>query len=193
MTRSAEFLASSFAIIRDLCISIVRWLTPRSRPASLLVEPATRRDRTSCSRRVSIGRPGKKYRAVLFAAHGWLFASIPSRMRATMSGPRNGFSKKSSAPFLIASTAMEMSPRPEMMNTGTSHSRAFISFKTSRPDFPGIYTSRRTQVGHRVRSASNRPSPSAKLVTLNPCRESNMASKARTAGSSSTTKISLGW
>jgi hypothetical protein len=38
--------------------------------------------------------------------------------RATSSLPRNGFSMKSSAPFLIALTAMAMSPLPEIMKIG---------------------------------------------------------------------------
>ena len=43
---------------------------------------------------------------------------IASFNRSTISLPRNGFSMKSSAPFLMARTAMAISPCPEIMKIG---------------------------------------------------------------------------
>ncbi|MGY4413289.1 hypothetical protein ACVWW4_005025 [Bradyrhizobium sp. LB7.1] len=43
---------------------------------------------------------------------------IASSSRPTISLPRNGFSMKSSAPLLMAPTAIAMSPCPEIMKIG---------------------------------------------------------------------------
>ena len=64
--------------------------------------------------------PGKMQRC-RFRGIALLPACIgPDRLiqRATISLPLNGFSMKSSAPFLIALTAIVMSPWPEIMKIG---------------------------------------------------------------------------
>ena len=68
-----------------------------------------------------------------------------------------GFSMKSKAPALVASTAVLTVPCPEMMTTGRSSFAARSFCSTSRPSIPGILMSRKTRSGA-SRSASAMPS-----------------------------------
>ena len=92
-------------------------------------------------------------------------ASTASRTRVTTVAASNGFSMKSSAPLLIASTAIGMSPTPEMMKIGAGYCCALSSFRMSSPDCPGICTSRMTQVGVRDLAAARNDVPSPKPLT----------------------------
>ena len=72
---------------------------------------------------VSASRPGN---GIDMRSDAWLgclrrsHAAIASRTSDTTVTASNGFSMKSRAPFLIASTAIGISPCPEMMKIGAS-------------------------------------------------------------------------
>ena len=93
-------------------------------------------------------------------------ASVASRTRVTTVVASNGFSKKSNAPFLIASTAIGMSPIPEMMKIGAGYCWALSSLRMSRPDCPGMCTSRITQIGVRDLAAARNEAPSREAGDL---------------------------
>ncbi len=71
-----------------------------------------------------------------------------------------GFSRKSKAPSLVASTAAWMVPWPEIMMTSGTNGRVRSSARTSRPLRPGILMSSRTRSMPTVsRSVSSPSSP----------------------------------
>ena len=72
---------------------------------------------------------------------------------------------KSSAPLLIASTAIGMSPTPEMMKIGAGYCCALSSFRMSSPDWPGICTSRMMQAGVCALAAARNDAPSLNPLT----------------------------
>src|SRR5215831_17777886 len=60
----------------------------------------------------------------------------------------------------------------------------------SRPDLPGMWTSSRMHAGVRFLATANSAAPSAKQITSYPAADNTIDRVSRTAGSSSTTKIS---
>src|SRR3954469_20150780 len=60
----------------------------------------------------------------------------------------------------------------------------------SRPDFPGMCTSSKMQDGVLLRATARSAAPSAKQITSYPPADKTIERVSRTAGSSSTTKIS---
>ena len=72
----------------------------------------------------------------------------------------SGFSRKSNAPSLVASTAVLTVPCPEMMTTGNSSSSPRILRRTSMPSMPGILMSTNTRSGA---SRSTHASPACPL------------------------------
>ncbi len=69
----------------------------------------------------------------------------------------NGFSMKSNAPFLVASTAVLIVPCPDTTITGSASFMLRSRSSTSMPSMPGIFTSSSTRSGA-SRSASANPS-----------------------------------
>ena len=69
----------------------------------------------------------------------------------------NGFSMKSKAPFLVASTAVLIVPCPDTTTTGSASFMLRSRSSTSMPSMPGILTSSSTRSGA-SRSASASPS-----------------------------------
>ena len=69
----------------------------------------------------------------------------------------SGLSKKSTAPDLMASTAVAVAPWPEIMMTGRLSSDAWSLRRTSIPSMPGILISRSTASGRSFCTAA-RPS-----------------------------------
>ena len=59
----------------------------------------------------------------------------------------SGFSMKSNAPSLVASTAVDTVPCPEMTTMGVTSTMCRSRCSTSRPSMPGILTSRKMQIG----------------------------------------------
>ena len=64
---------------------------------------------------------------------------------------------KSKAPFLMQSTAVSMSPWPEIITIGVSTPRSIIVVSTSMPSIPGILMSQKI-VSYFSLSAFSRPS-----------------------------------
>src|SRR5262249_40655349 len=171
---------------------MVRGLIPSWAAASLLEAPVTSWANTSPSRFVNGLQPANSVGSPLttLLLGRLLHATIASCTAVETVFARNGFSMKSSAPCLIASTAIGMSPVPEIMRMGTAYSSAFRSLRISSPDRPGRCTSSRMQDGSRARAAARNDSPSAKPATSYPFRRRMADRVSRTARSSSTTKIS---
>ena len=120
-TRSTAFLAPSFCMMCLRWTSIVRRLMPRSLAASLFDAAATIWASTSISRRVSWSRPGKcRHRISGVRPSCWWHVRAASVLstRSTIESASVRFSMKSNAPFLIARTALGISPRPDMMKIG---------------------------------------------------------------------------
>ena len=69
----------------------------------------------------------------------------------------SGFSMKSKAPALVASTAVLTVPCPEMITTGSASFEALMRCSASSPSMPGILMSRNTRSGD-SRSAIATPS-----------------------------------
>ena len=67
----------------------------------------------------------------------------------------SGFSRKSSAPSLVAFTAISMFACPEMSTIGVFSPAFFKSSSSSRPLFPGITTSERIRSNESARSRSS--------------------------------------
>src|SRR5689334_3494486 len=96
---------------------------------------------------------------------------------------------KSNAPRRVASTAVEMSPWPEITTIGVASTNCRTFCRTSRPSMPGILTSRNTRSGA-SRSISLTPSsPVAASVTSLPSYSSVIFNESRTAASSSMTRM----
>jgi hypothetical protein len=74
----------------------------------------------------------------------WLKALRATRRMRSLSG---GFSMKSNAPSLVASTAVFTDPWPDRMTTGGPLGSCFSCFRTSSPSICGILMSRNTMSG----------------------------------------------
>ena len=182
-------------MMRARCTSMVRGLMPSWRPASLLDWPPEIRLSTSRSRGVRFSEPGMSTVSSVAArasARAPLAPSAASTRRTIVSGSK-GFSMKSSAPCLMASTAIGMSAEPEIMITGAPPPRPFSSFSTSRPERPGISTSRRTQAGASDGPVSRKRSPLSKVSTEKPFASNTADSTSRMTSSSSTTHTIPPW
>ena len=103
-------------------------------------------------------------RSLSFSARSWLRESafaIETRIRSRC----GGFSRKSTAPRRVASTAVAMSPCPEIMRTGGADSRATILSRTSSPSMPGILMSRRTASAGALSRSASAVFPSGEVAT----------------------------
>src|SRR6185369_6552052 len=99
---------------------------------------------------------------------------------------------KSTAPRLIAETAVSILPWPEKMMTGSSGSRALIASSTSSPSIgePCSQTSSRTRLGRRWSTASSAEVLSPAVRHSYPSSSSTPATSSRMSRSSSTIRIS---
>src|SRR3954452_4749901 len=131
------------------------------RAISLLVRPAARWSSTSPSRAVRGSQPGNQ-RCRL--EPGCANSSMAASIRSTMSRVRNGFSMKSAAPLLMASTAMAMLPFVAVTSTGAMQFSSRRRLSTSRPERSGGISSS-TQAGIRALASESRDAPSAKQIT----------------------------
>src|SRR4051812_21084160 len=122
--------------------------------------------------------------SLLAAGSAWRMADSIMVVRRSSS---NGFSRKSSAPSFIASTASGTSPWPVMMITGSLRGLAPNRRNSSKPSIPGMRTSVSTQPGSRFASSSRKTCAESKTRTSKPAEPSRKSSESRIAGSSSMT------
>src|SRR5262245_6065677 len=148
--------------------SIERW-----RSAMTGESPRMRHSRSISSRSRRFSRSSSRVRS--------------ARRRAIMTRSESrGFSRKSSAPPRMLSTAIGMSPWPEIIRTAGSGKRSRISARTSRPSLPGILMSRRTASTRSFPRRASASSPRPAVRVSNPSTWRRSARVERMSGESST-------
>src|SRR6516164_3278899 len=100
----------------------------------------------------------------------------------------SGFSRKSSAPSLVARTAMAMFACPEIRMTGAFMPAPLISSRNSSPLLPGITTSEKITSNFSLRSNSTARFALSQTVASCPARRNARESEARVFASSSTSR-----
>src|SRR6516162_2371440 len=160
---------------------------PRSNAICLLACPATNPLRTSRSRFDNAAR-----RASMLLRSAWRFISrsplsSADRTDASRASSSKGFSRKSMAPSLIASTASGISPCAVITMTGTASLSSRNRRKRSMPLSSGILTSVMTQPVWTVGATSRKTAADSYVRTSRPADPSWNASAWRTASSSSMT------
>src|SRR6516162_900837 len=160
---------------------------PRSNAICLLACPATNPLRTSRSRFDNAAR-----RASMLLRSAWRFRSrsplsSADRTDASRTSSSKGFSRKSTAPSLIASTASGISPCAVMTMTGTASLSSRNRRKRSMPLSSGILTSVMMQPVWTVGATSRKTVADSYVRTSRPADPSWKASAWRTASSSSIT------
>src|SRR5262245_15746374 len=160
---------------------------PRSWAICLLACPATRPSSTSRSRFDSVAS-----RLSTSLRSAWRVWSCSSRLSAdrtdaNRTSSSNGFSRKSTAPIFIASTASGTSPWPVMTTTGIPSLSSRSRRRSSMPLSPGILTSVMTQPALTVEAILRNAAAESWVCTSMPTVPSRKASDSRMASSSSMT------
>src|SRR5262245_38562402 len=166
---------------------MVRGLMPRSNAICLLARPPTSPSSTSRSRFDSTAsRPSIVRRSAsrLLSCASRLRADRTAASKASSS---KGFSRKSTAPIFIASTARGTSPCPVMTMTGTPNLSSRNRRNRSMPLTPGILTSVMTQPASTFGARSRNAAADSWVCTSRPTLRSRKASESRMASSSSIT------
>src|SRR6516165_5708216 len=160
---------------------------PRSYAICLFACPPTSPLRTSRSRFDNAAR-----RASILLRSAWRFCSrsprsSADRTEASRTSSSKGFSRKSTAPSLIASTASGISPCAVMTMTGTATLSSRNRRSRSTPLSSGILTSVMMQPLWTVGATSRNATADSYVRTSMPADPSWKASASRTASSSSMT------
>src|SRR5580692_531464 len=160
---------------------------PSSKAICLLARPATRPPSTSRSRGDSVAsRPSISARSLCRLAAPACWRNAARTLCSKISSSK-GFSRKSTAPNRMASTASGTSPWPVMTITGTSMPSSRTRRSRSIPLNPGIRTSVMMQVKPVSGSTSRNAAADAWLITSRSAVRNRKASESRSASSSSMT------